>query len=114
MSGAKEILRNQDIDWDRIAVVISGEGRIDAQTAGGKVPETLRLEAEKRNIPFIAVAGYVEPEILSASNRSDYRKTSTPRYISCIATPEEFDPSKAAERLANAVRLQLMPHLHNL
>lgn len=92
VSGAEAILASYDIDWDGIKLVISGEGRIDEQTAGGKVVDVIRREAEKRNIPFMAFGGYVTPGL-----RSD-------TYVSTIETPSDFTPGRlAAGRLRMAV-----------
>lgn len=89
-SGAEAILENADIPWERISLVVTGEGRIDSQTAGGKVVETLHREAAKRGIPFVAIGGYVMPEL-----RSDC-------VISTIDCPEQFSAHKAEERLREA------------
>lgn len=42
---------------DRADLVITGEGKIDYQTAFGKVPAGVAARAKKRNIPVIAFAG---------------------------------------------------------
>ena len=41
-------------------LVITGEGRVDGQTAMGKVPSGILKEAQKQNIPVIVIAGSVE------------------------------------------------------
>lgn len=89
--GALAILRSKEIDWQRIALVISGEGRIDRQTAGGKVPQLLRREAEKRGIPFVGIGGYVTPDAAESC------------YISTIDDPRDFDPLAAPLRLRSAL-----------
>jgi glycerate kinase len=43
------------------AVVLTGEGRIDAQTPGGKVIAGLVRRAQRAGVPVIAFAGGVEP-----------------------------------------------------
>jgi glycerate kinase len=43
------------------AVVLTGEGRIDAQTPGGKVIAGLVTRAKRAGVPVIAFAGCVEP-----------------------------------------------------
>lgn len=40
-------------------LVITGEGQIDAQTASGKTPMGIAQEAQKYNVPTIAIAGSV-------------------------------------------------------
>lgn len=44
-------------------LVITGEGRIDAQTAAGKAPLGVAREAQKLGIPVIALAGSVSPDL---------------------------------------------------
>jgi glycerate kinase len=43
------------------AAVLTGEGRIDAQTPGGKVIAGLVARARRAGVPVIAFAGWVEP-----------------------------------------------------
>ncbi|MFB9325986.1 glycerate kinase [Paenibacillus aurantiacus] len=45
------------------ALVITGEGRIDAQTASGKAPLGVAREAKSLGIPVIALAGAVGPHL---------------------------------------------------
>jgi len=40
-------------------VVITGEGRIDGQTAGGKTPVGIALRSKKQNKPVFAIAGFI-------------------------------------------------------
>lgn len=89
-SGAQTMLDYVGIPWEQIMAVVSGEGRIDNQTKGGKVVETLRREAEKRNIPFFAIGGYVEPHLRSE------------RCVSTIESLRDYNPDLAEERLRNA------------
>lgn len=86
-SGAEAMLRAAGIDWQKVTLLISGEGSIDCQTAGGKVVETLRREAKRRGVPFIAVGGYVEPSLRDSTT------------ISTIDSREDYDPRLAAQRL---------------
>lgn len=44
-------------------VVITGEGKLDRQSFGGKVLAGVVRHAEKFHVPVIAIAGYVEPEV---------------------------------------------------
>ncbi|OZB91598.1 glycerate kinase [Paenibacillus sp. XY044] len=55
-SGFKGHLEGADL-------VITGEGRMDAQTASGKTPMGIAQEARQRGIPVIALAGSVGPGI---------------------------------------------------
>ena len=41
-------------------LVITGEGRVDGQTAMGKVPSGILKVAQKQNIPVIVIAGSIE------------------------------------------------------
>lgn len=51
-SGLRDRLRGADL-------VITGEGQIDFQTAFGKTPMGIALEAKRQNIPAVALAGSV-------------------------------------------------------
>ena len=43
-------------------VVITGEGRVDAQTAHGKVPAGIAMRAKKYGKPVFAIAGYADQD----------------------------------------------------
>lgn len=88
--GAEVMISHQNIDWKRVTLVISGEGRIDTQTAGGKVVETMRKEAAKRGIPFVAIGGYTLPELRDSHT------------LSTIERPEDYTAEFARERLEEA------------
>lgn len=45
-----------------VALVLSGEGQLDGQTAGGKVIAGLARAAQERGVPLVAIAGRVAPE----------------------------------------------------
>lgn len=53
-------------------MLITGEGRIDGQTAGGKVPYGVALLAHKHQVPVVAICGSRSddpgklPQLLSA------------------------------------------------
>lgn len=89
--GADVMLQSRRIDWDGVTLVISGEGCIDSQTAGGKVVDAVRREAMKRGLAFVAVGGYVEPQL-----RGDC-------VLSTIADAADYDPSLATVRLRDTV-----------
>lgn len=83
----------RDADW-----LITGEGRVDAQTLQGKAPATLVRRARQVN-PEVRVA------ILAGSIAEDF--TSAPQdvqYVIDINKPLAPDFSKAAVRLRNAAR----------
>lgn len=61
--GAELVLDRVGFD-DAIAgadLVITGEGRLDAQTAHGKLPACVLRRADALGVPVIAIAGQVEP-----------------------------------------------------
>ena len=89
-SGAEVMLETMDVDWDEISMIITGEGCIDCQTAGGKVVDVLRRKAASLRIPCHAIGGYVAPEFRDAFTHST------------IGRPEDYDPSHACDRLREA------------
>ncbi|WP_342750533.1 glycerate kinase [Termitidicoccus mucosus] len=54
-----ETLRFENL-LDGASLVITGEGRMDAQTAMGKAPQGVAAAAARRGVPVIALAGGVE------------------------------------------------------
>lgn len=54
----------ETVDFDRMladaTLVITGEGRIDAQTAMGKTPAGVLAAASRHGIPVIAIGGTVD------------------------------------------------------
>ncbi len=64
MRGAEMVLK-ACLFADKIAgadLILTGEGRIDAQTAHGKLIHGVAMEAAKQKIPVVALAGAVEPD----------------------------------------------------
>lgn len=60
-SGAEVAIMQLGIDWDKIKMVITGEGCVDAQTVkGGKLVDTLYREASRRGIPVLILYGRAE------------------------------------------------------
>lgn len=90
--GAEAIIEGMGIDWKEVELVISGEGRIDGQTAGGKTVETMRRLARIHDVPFLAFGGYVEPSLRTADT------------VSTIDRIEDYSPVLARFRLEEAVR----------
>lgn len=88
--GAEAMAETLDVPWQRVKLIVSGEGSIDSQTAGGKVVETMRREASKRGISFAAIGGYVEPTLRTTA------------MVSTIGRREDYDPALAATRLRSA------------
>lgn len=62
VSGAEMVLDAVGFDEiiDGCDMVITGEGKIDMQTAMGKLPEAVRNRASDKNIPVVAIAGCVD------------------------------------------------------
>lgn len=94
--GAEAVVESMDIDWNEVEFVISGEGRIDGQTSGGKTVETMRRLAGRHGVPFIAFGGYVEPSLRDADT------------VSTIDSMEDYSPSLARERLVEGVRRRFL------
>jgi glycerate kinase len=59
VSGAKLVLDAVGFErrLDRAALVITGEGRIDGQSAFGKLTHAVTVAARRRGVPVVAVAG---------------------------------------------------------
>lgn len=57
--GAEYVLSHYDINWDDVDFVITGEGRIDAQTSQGKVVDTVARAAKEHGKPCIAIGGSI-------------------------------------------------------
>lgn len=95
-SGAKWILERARIPWDKINLVITGEGKYDSQTGGGKTVWTLAEEAQRQGVTCVCMAGCVEegslvPEFMQVVDCSRY-------------FPEErLTPQIAARRLRKAM-----------
>jgi glycerate kinase len=62
LKGVEIVLDIVNIDEriKNVDVVITGEGRIDAQTANGKVPVGIAGRAKKYNKPVFAIAGFID------------------------------------------------------
>ncbi|MEP7285308.1 MAG: glycerate kinase [Chloroflexota bacterium] len=55
-------LLGYDKQLAEVDLVITGEGKLDMQTAGGKAVQTIAEAAHQRNIPVIALAGTLEAD----------------------------------------------------
>lgn len=91
--GAEYILELNKVDWGKVSLVVTGEGRVDAQTEQGKVVAVMQDAAARHNIPAVVFGGYVEPQL-----RSD-RVIST-----CDTPPAHLTAEMAEENLRRAVR----------
>jgi glycerate kinase len=47
-------------------LVITGEGRIDGQTAMGKAPQAVAAVARQYGVPVVAICGAVDPDVDAA------------------------------------------------
>jgi glycerate kinase len=66
VSGAQFVLKHYNIDWQNIDLVITGEGRIDAQTSCGKVVSEVQAAAKAHGVRCIAIGGCVDPALRNA------------------------------------------------
>ncbi len=62
-SGAEYLIRQYGMISEETALIITGEGRIDNQTAVGKVVGTIARKAQISGIPVIAIAGTVSKDL---------------------------------------------------
>jgi len=91
--GAEYVLALNNVDWNHIRLVITGEGCVDAQTSRGKVVDTMTKAAAKRGIPTVVFGGYVTPELRSTHIISTFDKR-----------PDTLTRQSAEEALRRAVR----------
>ena len=90
-------------------LVITGEGKIDAQTLKGKTPAGVAEAAGRHGIPCIILAGQIDDrEQLAAAGLTNIYSINDPAILpQHPATENQLDPSVAAARLANAVTVLL-------
>lgn len=79
--------------------VMTGEGKLDSQTAMGKVPAGVAKLAKQKNIPVIALAGAVTEE---APKLNELGITS---YLSIMNQPMTVDEAMDAETTYNNIRI---------
>lgn len=102
MPGIEMVLRA--VDFERhIAgadLIITGEGRIDAQTVMGKTPSGVLAAAKKQSIPVVALGGSVDysPELLHAGFAAIFSIQSGP-----VTLSEALDSANASRNLADTV-----------
>ncbi len=88
-------------------LVITAEGRIDGQTAIGKVPSEVARRAKRFGLPVIALAGSIAPDACAVLGAG------IDAYMSILKTPEsqeramERAPDLIAEATEQAVRFAL-------
>jgi len=84
--------------------VITGEGRMDAQTLQGKAPCGVLRRAQKRGVPVIAVCGCLGDgyeELLKAGFAAIYPAVTEPRDIDALRLTCREDLYKAVQRAAS-------------
>ena len=105
--------------FDRIihdaTLVITGEGKIDGQTAKGKVVAGITAAAHKKNIPVIAIAGIVdmsEEELQRSGLAACFQIGPTPENESDLeyAMRPEVASKRISETVAKAL-VSLSPSL---
>lgn len=86
-SGAELVLRHAGFEraLEGADFVITGEGRLDTQTLGGKAPAVVARMASARGIPVIGVAGSVDPEL--AASRAALRRGGWTACLSIVPGP---------------------------
>lgn len=72
------------IPWERVGLVVSGEGRIDEQTGQGKVVDTLRRLAGEHGKPFLAFGGCVAVDAPWAVDCSGYSGNAQGRLCAAV------------------------------
>lgn len=97
-----------DEKLDRSDLVITGEGRMDGQTACGKAPAGIARRAQKHGVPVIAVVGSVGP------GADDVYRQGIAGIFSAVCAPCTIDEamlnaaenvSAAAERAMRSIRV---------
>lgn len=103
-SGAELVLRYAGFEsiLDGADLVITGEGRLDMQTLGGKAPAVVARAAAARGIPVIGVAGSVERGL--ASSPAALRRGGWTACLSLVNEPMDLETAmrNAAPLLENA------------
>lgn len=105
LNGINMILRA--LDFDKIIegadLIITGEGKIDKQSLMGKVVSGVLKEADKKEIPVIALAGIIEDkELLLKSGIKEVLEIRNPE----ISIEENMEPSQALLNIRNQILLK--------
>lgn len=112
VSGVEALI--QDCRYDKrlaqgdIGLVITGEGKLDEQTKGGKAPVGIAQEAAKYNIPVVAFAGAVTTSISELQQWGIQAAWSIVRQPATLETALQNAPewlTEAAINLGNALYL---------
>lgn len=100
-SGIKIVLDEIGLDKDirNADVVITGEGRLDGQTAMGKAPVGVAELAKQYDIPVIAFSGCVTEEAVKCNEKGI--DAFFPILRSVVSLDEAMDPENAKNNLAD-------------
>ena len=100
-SGIRIVLEETHLE-DKIRqadLVITGEGRLDAQTVMGKAPVGVAELAKKYQKPVLAFAGSVTPDAVACNQHGI--DAFFPVLRSVVSLPEAMDPENAARNLSD-------------
>lgn len=106
VSGAAYVLDSYGIDWGKIDLVVTGEGRYDSQTLRGKVVQAVRSHARSRGIPVVVLAGSVAQEGVIAADLLSADETMTDAGTEIVAC-DKFLPDSPLTPATAATRLYL-------
>ena len=87
-------------------MVITGEGRVDAQTAMGKAPGSVRQRAAEHGVPVVAICGAVAPNLDAHALGFDQIIPVTPPDM---PLDQAMRPDVARQNIAQAVK-RLLAH----
>jgi glycerate kinase len=108
--GIDLVMESTDFD-DRLAtagLVITGEGRIDSQTAFGKTALGVARRAQAAGVPCVAIGGGVEPEGIEALARVGaiaVPVTEHPQTVEAAMSAGTEPVGRCAERIARLVSI---------
>ncbi len=89
-------------------LVITGEGRIDAQTAYGKVPTGVAKIANDHNVPVIAIGGDLSDDAHDLFDHGIDGLVSTTARVMTFKEAIHYAPSHVADATERAMRLLLI------
>ncbi len=94
--GVELVMQETDFDarLESADLVVTGEGKVDLQTAFGKTAQGVARRAAAAGVPCLAIAGEVTPEGVSALAME-----------SCVAVPVLDRPMALSEAMADAATL---------
>ncbi len=97
VSGVKELIQScgygKTLASGNIDLLITGEGKLDSQTKGGKAPFGIAQEAAKHGVPVVALAGAVTAPISALQQWNIHAAWSI---VPCVSTLEEAYENAAA------------------